>query len=92
MQTIDPDILAAVRTVFDALRAKHVGRIRAKHRRQAEEKLTTQIELLSDEIEEVIPKNHPAFQLILVLAVEGKLEKMFEEPEFKSELEFPNGW
>lgn len=94
MRTIDPDILAAVRTVFEARRAKHVGRIREKHRKQAEERLTTQIELLADEIEEVIPKNHPAFQLILVLAVEGKLSKMFEEPEFRSSLDegFPQGW
>jgi len=94
MKTIDPDILAAVRTVFEARRAKHVGRIREKHRQQAEDKLTTQIELLADEVAEVIPPSHPAFQLILLLAVEGKLAKMFEEPEFRSFLDegFPQGW
>lgn len=93
MKTIDPDIAAAVRIVFEARRAKHVGRIRAKHARQLEEKLTTQIELLSDEIEEVIPKSHPAFPLILLLAVEGKVAKAFEEPEYVSALEeFPDGW
>jgi len=92
MKTLDPDIAAAVRTIFEARQAHHRGKIKAKHRRQLEEKLTTQIELLSDEIEEVIPKSHPAFPLILVLAVEGKISKAFEEPEPPSDLEFPNGW
>jgi len=93
MKTIDPDIAAAVRTVFEHRRAKHVGRIREKHRQQAEDKMTTQIELLADEVAEVIPPSHPAFQLILLLVVEGKLAKAFEEPEYVSALEeFPNGW
>jgi hypothetical protein len=94
MRTIDPDIAAALRTVFEARRGKHVGNIRAKHRKQLEEQIRTQIELLSDEVAEVIPKDHPAFPLILLLAVEGKVSKHFEEPEFKSVLGegIPNGW
>jgi hypothetical protein len=93
MRTIDPDIAAAVRTVFEARRGKHVGNIRAKHRKQAEERLATQIELLSDEIEEVIPKDHPAFPLILLLAVKSKMSKHCEQPEEPGLDEgFPQGW
>ena len=94
MRAIDPDIAAALHTVFEARRGKHVGNIRAKHRLQLEEQITTQIELPSDEVAEVIPKDHPAFQLILLLAVKSKMSKHFEEPEFKSFLDesFPQGW
>ena len=92
MRTIDPDISAALETVFEARRLKHVGDIRAKHHKQLEEQITTQIQLLSDDIEEVIPKSHPAHLLVLLLAVESKITKAFKEPEFKSDLEFPNGW
>jgi hypothetical protein len=93
MRTIDPDILAACNAVFEGRRGKHVGNIRAKHRRQLEEQITTQIELLSDEVAEVIPKDHPAFPLILLLAVKSKVSKHFEEAEEPGlDESFPQGW
>jgi hypothetical protein len=91
MRGIDPDIAAAVKMVFEARRSHHVGRIREKQAKQLEAEIATQIELLSDEVEEVIPKNHPSFQLVLMLAVAEKLKRLMVEPEYKSCLEFPEG-
>lgn len=92
MRTVDPAITAALQTIFEARRNTHVGKVREKQRKQLEEKITTQVELLCDEIEEVIPRNHPAFQLVLILAVTEKLKKFQVEPEYKSCLEFPENW
>lgn len=94
MQTIDPDIAAALQTVFEARRLHHVGKIKAKHQQQALDKLETKIQLIADELEEVLPKDHPAFEMVLVLTVMEKLRKTHQEPEYKSCLDesFPQGW
>jgi hypothetical protein len=46
--------------------------------------------LLSDEVEAVIPKEHPLFDTVLLLTVLRKVTKT--EPEPQSALEFPHGW
>ncbi len=90
MKTIDPDIASALKKVFEVRRLHHVGNIRAKHQQQALDKLETKIQLIADEVEDVIPKDHPAFEMVLALTV---IEKLTKEPELKSELDhFPPGW
>jgi hypothetical protein len=90
MKTIDPDIAAALKKVFEVRRLHHVGKIRQKQQQQALDKLETKIQLIADEVEEVLPTNHPAFEMVLALTV---MEKLTKEPEFKSELDhFPPGW
>jgi hypothetical protein len=94
MKTVDEDVLKAVQTIADAHRNSHVGKVKEKHRKQAEARFETQIELLCDEVEKVMDRKHPAFLLVLALAVVEKLQRHTAEPEFKSFLdEGPfNGW
>lgn len=81
---IDPDVVQAARKVFDTHR---VNNIRAKHHRQEQQKIETQVQLLVDEVSQVIPLTHPAFLAVLMLAASKKFDK--QEPEYKSALEFP---
>lgn len=92
MRTIDPDIRKAVELVFLARRAKHARSIRVKHELQARDRLETKLQLIADEVEEVLPKDHPAFEMVLALTVMEKLTKHNQEPEYVSCLEFPEGW
>ena len=93
MRDIDPDVLAACKTIFEARRNSHLGKVRAKHSKQVEARFETQIELLCDEVEKVIDPKHPAFLLVLALAVMEKVSKATTEPEYKSCLDsFPQNW
>ena len=58
-------------------------RIRAKHDKQLDEQFETQLELLIDEVERAIPRSHPDFMKVLLLAVMSKVAKQQVEPEFK---------
>jgi hypothetical protein len=94
MNNVDPDVLAALRTIFEARRNSHLGKVHAKHSKQAEAQFETQIELLVDEVEKVCDPKHPAFLLVLMLAVMEKVNKATAEPEFRSFLGegIPNNW
>jgi len=94
MNNIDPDVLTALQTVFEARRASHVGKVYAKQREQTKAQLETKIELLFDEVATVIDPKHPAFLLVLALAVVEKVERNTREPEFRSFVDenFPEGW
>ncbi len=48
--------------------------------------------MLSEEIERVIPRTHPLFESVLLLTLLRRVERSQQEPEFKSDLEFPNHW
>jgi hypothetical protein len=91
MKDIDPDVLAAMQTIFEARRNGHLGKVQAKHRKQAENRFETQMELLVDEVEKVIDPKHPAFMLVLLLTLNEKLQRHTAEPEFESYLELPPG-
>ena len=94
MNNIDPDILYALKTVAADGESQRVVKVKAKHEKQVEQQFETQMELLSDEVERVVPRNHPLFDLVLILAVTRKIERRQQEPEFHSFLEdsFPQGW
>lgn len=71
------------------------NRIRKKHEEQLIERMTTHIELLSDELEQIVPRDSPLFMVLLSMAIMKKMEAGTErEPEFQSDLEagWPNGW
>jgi hypothetical protein len=99
MKNVDPDILAALKHLAADVDAQRVLNIKAKHGKQAEKRFETQMELLVDEVERVVPRTHPLFELVLILAVTRKLERTQQEierrqqeSEFPSALNFPNGW
>ena len=50
------------------------------------------MELLADEVEELVPRNHPLFESVVLLTVIRKMERV--EPEFNSYLDdgFPEGF
>jgi hypothetical protein len=87
MKNVDQDVLHAVQTIFEARRNSHAGKVKAKHRKQDEARFETQIELLFDEVQKVMDPKHPAFLLVLAMAVVEKLERHTAEPEFKSFLD-----
>jgi hypothetical protein len=98
MKHIDPDILAALQAVAGDEESKRLLNVKARHEKQAEQRFHTQLELMRDEVERVVPRGHPLFDLVLILAVARKMEHMQQEIERKrQEIEFPsasfpNGW
>jgi len=89
---IDPDIRAVLATLAVLPERKRVAKVKAKQRKRAEERLSTQLELLADELEAVIPKSHPLFNAVLMKVAIRKAVQAQEEPEYRSCLEFPQGW
>ncbi len=89
---VDPDILAALKTVAAEGESQRVLNIKARHLNRVERHFETEMQLLSDEVERVVPRTHPLFDLVLILAVARKIERKQQEPEFHSVLEFPHGW
>jgi cob(I)alamin adenosyltransferase len=94
MNKIDPDILHALKSLAVNEESKRAARITKKHIKQLDEQFQTQMELLTDEVERVIPKKHPMFYTVLLLAVARKIERSQQEPEFQSFVDegFPAGW
>jgi hypothetical protein len=90
MREIDPDILAVLKAIAASGEVVRVAKVNAKHERQALDRMETQLELLSDELERVIPRSHPIFNTVLMGAAIHKVSRTQEEPEFRSFLEFPN--
>ena len=92
MEHLDPDILFALKTIASGEDSQRVVKAKANHEKQAEARFETQMQLLSDAVERVVPRSHPLFDLVLILAVARKVERSQQEPEFRSALEFPNDW
>ena len=42
------------------------------------------MQMLSEEVETLVPRAHPLFELVLLLAVARKVERKQQEPEFHS--------
>ena len=94
MNNVDPDILAALKTVAAEGESQRVLNIKARHLNRVERHFETQMELLTDEVARVVPRTHPLFDLVLILAVTRKIERKQQTPEFRSFLDegFPRGW
>jgi hypothetical protein len=89
---VDQDILAALKSIAADADTPRVLQARKRHDAATQRRFETEMELLTDEVERVVPRTHPLFELVLTLAVARKVERTQQEPEFKSELEFPNNW
>ena len=94
MNNVDPDILFALKAVASDGESQRVLNLKAKYKKRTDQQFETQMELLTDEVERVCPRNHPLFELVLILAVARKVERSQQEPEFQSFVDegFPNGW
>lgn len=89
---IDPDIHYALQRIDAGLQAKRAERINQKHERDSIARVETLFELLADEVAVYVPRTHPAFHVVLCMTVIRKMQRQQQEPEFRSELEFPNNW
>jgi hypothetical protein len=94
MKHVDPDILAALKSLASGADSPRVAQARKRHDEATERRFETQMALLSDEVEAVVPKEHPLFELVLILVCARKVERSQQEPEFQSFVDegFPNGW
>ena len=92
MNRVDADIIAALKSIAADADTQRLLQTRKRHDAATQRRFETEMELLSDEVERVVPRTHPLFKPVLVLAVIRKLESKQQEPEFRSALEFPNGW
>jgi hypothetical protein len=92
MKPVDQDILAALKIIAADADTPRVLQARKRHDAATQRRFETQLALLSDEVEAVIPKEHPLFDLVLTLAVARKVERTQQEPEPDSALEFPFNW
>jgi len=93
MNNVDPDILQALKAFGVHAEKQRVAKAHKRHRKMAEARIVTQIELLSDELEQFIPRDNPIFKGVLLAVACIKVEKQQHEPEFKSSLDsFPEGW
>ncbi len=94
MNHVDPDILHALRVLAADGESQRVLGLKAKYNQRTEDQFETKMQLLSDEVERVVPRTHPLFDLVLTLAVVRKLERSQQEPEYVPEFErgFPAGW
>lgn len=90
MKAVDPDIIASLRNIAAGAESTRVSQVRKRHDAATQRRFETQMELLSDEVEQIVPRNHPLFESVLLLTVLRKLQH--DEPEVTSDLEFPNGW
>jgi hypothetical protein len=91
MNNVDPDILFALKALAADGEAQRVLQARKRHDEHTQRRFETEMELLSEEVERVVPRTHPLFNVVLALAVIRKVERS-QETEFHSPLEFPNGW
>jgi hypothetical protein len=94
MKPVDQDILAALKSIAADADTPRVLPARKRHDAATQRRFETEMELLSDEVEKLVPRQSPLFDLVLVLAVARKIERtqIQQEPEPDSALEFPNGW
>jgi hypothetical protein len=94
MNNVDPDILFALKAVAGDGESQRLLGLKAKYEKRTEQQFETQMQLLVDEVERVVPRGHPLFDLVLTIAVARKVERTRQEPEFQSFVDegFPNGW
>ncbi len=81
MNTADKDVLAVLRTLATAGASTHQARLQAKHAKQTQRRLETQLELLADEVEQVMPRSHPLFEAVLLATAMRKVSQQHEPEE-----------
>ena len=95
MKHVDPDILYALQTIASDDQQRLLN-VKAKHDRQNQQRFETQMQLLVDEVERVVSRSHPLFDLVLTIAVARKIERtqVQQEPEYIPDFDrgFPQGW
>ena len=99
MNNVDQDILFALRSVAADADTPRVLAARKRHHEHTLQRFQTEMQLLSDEVERVVPRTHPLFDLVLTLAVIRKVERAQAQQEAQREPEFIpdfekgfNGW
>lgn len=92
MKAVDKDVLATLKTLAADGESQRVLQAHKRHDEHTQRRFETEMELLSEEVETLVPRTHPLFELVLLLAVATKIERKQQTPEFHSALEFPNGW
>ena len=90
----DPDVQYALQRIGAGLEAKRAERVHERQTQDGIAKIETLFELLADEVALCLPRTHPAFQLVLCLAVMRKMQRQEKTPEFQSTIEagWPRGW
>lgn len=94
MNNIDPDIIHTLRMLAADANSQRVLSLKAKYEKRTEQQFETQVQLLVDEVARVVPRSHPLFDIVLILAVARKVERSQQEPEYIPDFErgFPAGW
>jgi hypothetical protein len=96
MNNVDPDILAALKSIAADADTPRVLQARKRHDAATQRRFETELSLMSDEVEKLVPRSHPLFELVLILAVARKVERKHaqQEPEYIPDFErgFPAGW
>jgi hypothetical protein len=80
---IDPDIITALKQ----LSAGGTPKQQAGYDRMTQQHIETALQLLSDEVERIIPRSSPLFESVLLLSAINKVVKLQQEPEFTSYLD-----
>src|SRR5271166_2619239 len=81
MNTLDPDIVAALRSIAADGESHRVSQARKRHDEATQRRFETQMELLSDEVEQLIPRTHPLFESVLLLTVIRKIGHTDPRPQ-----------
>ncbi len=89
---IDPDIVTSLKMIAGDVDEPRVKAVRAKHDKQLQQRIETHLELLTDEVEKLIPRSHPLFESVLLLTLLNKVQRSQQTTEFKSDLDFPSHW
>ncbi|HEX6822681.1 MAG TPA: hypothetical protein VF123_11535 [Candidatus Sulfotelmatobacter sp.] len=88
MKNLDPDLQHVLQKLGAGLKARceadRLAKVQAKREQQLLDKLETTLELMGDELEAVIPRTHPMFNLILIEAVTHKVISRLQKDEFQS--------
>ena len=101
MSNVDPDVLAVLKTMERSGEWNRFVKVKLKQKRRDAHKfadrLETMGELLIDEVEKVIPQNHPLFMKVWFNALLHKLQRAHDqlqqqEPEYKSALDHFGNW
>jgi len=94
MNKVDPDILYALRKLTTDGESQRVLGLKGKYEKRTEQQFETQMQLFVDEVTRVVPRTHPLFELVLILAIARKVERLQQEPEYIPDFEqgFPAGW
>jgi serine phosphatase RsbU (regulator of sigma subunit) len=82
--SVDKDVLAVLKTMAAPVEEARLAKLKAKHNRLTQRQVETQLELLADVVEQVIPRTHPLFNAVLLETAILKVSQEHEQPEDES--------